>query len=408
MRRQLSAALYEDDAIGYRDPVSSTETNTILNSLKTSLMRAYLRGQRTSRDLDHLFRAVAYQNIAMNNAVESVNFDYFMTNQVGSSRMVWANFYNEPAILTEGTPPSDGTNLGCEYETKYGQVILQQTRLSSKIGVITDNLGNTRISSNVAISKGNGNTPISTSEVTDREDYIYSILDGRGDTFWIDDTTAYTKMALDVSFPVSLTTKANVITIDPFPVRIVNIDSVHYQPLSGSLTEIPIPDIINTDNSHRRPLRMHISPVDFNNQLRIVMSPTKVNDGYVYGLSDIDVQYAEYYPNGHFYHDIKIPEAADGYVIDNITSFEAYYSMDSTIAQTEYGTNPPIQFQLMTNSSSTAVYDSTTDVYPLTTSDTAVAGLDGETVIRLKTTMRNTNGATPVLKGFKITYTVKT
>ena len=405
MSRKLSVKLFDDSPFTYRERISSSDVNDTIKSLRDSLLRAYLRGQRTSRQVENLSKAVNYQNYMINEKVGSITFDNDL-NQVGDEHMVWKNFYNPPSVTPTLTEPADS---GVEFETKYGQVVLAAgsdgSAKYSKINTFTDSTGIKRVGSNVKISIGSGIGTISTVEVTDRDDYIYSVLDGTANTFWIDDSKTYPTMAFDVEFPSSLVTRANVITVDPFPMQIVEIDDLQYRPLTATaLTSLNLPDIRGLTKRSGAPIRVHFNPVDFNNYLRILMNGTQIDTGkYVYGMSDLNVEYVNYVTQGYFSHDMEIPEAPN-YVINRITSFQPYYYIDDRLRESDYTVKPPISFQLV-KSDGTMIWDSTSGI---NISSAPLDGFEDETLIRVKTIMNNVDGTTPVLKGYKVGYTVKT
>lgn len=409
--KRLGVKFYDDSDIEYRGETSSGKLKTILDSLKQSVLRAYVRGQRTAREIDDLSKAVYYQNVSINNAFKNVHFDKHVQNQVGSDRVVWRNFYDGNVNIL-GTIPSEGeASSNVVVESKFGQMVLKQNSKLSKIKTITDSLGVKHPSSSTKIYIGDGDVASpTTQEIVDRDDAAYNILDGDGKTFWIEDKLAYDKLALDLTFAPSLTTRANVITIEPFPFHIVSIDSIQYKPLTNNtFREIPFPDLEGFPALDRAPMRIHFNPVDYGDEIRIIMSPTLAglasDPKIVYGLSDLNLEFVEYASSGYAYDDLQIPEVDDSKTIANITSFTPYYTLDLADEEFENAATLPIKFQLMTTAG-TVVYDSEENG-PLTTDDTPVSGLSGEDTIRVKTIMNNVGNVTPMLRGYSITYTIQ-
>jgi hypothetical protein len=407
--KRLSVKLFDDSDIVYRGKIESGKLKDVLASLKDSVLRAYLRGQRTARELEQLSRGVYYQNISINNALMAANFDANIQNEVGGDRVVWRNFYSGYPVLIGATPDDDAV-VDIVVEGEFGQAVLRQPVVTSKITVVEDNVGQKYAGPSLKIYTGDGapSSPVTT-EVTDRDDFIYTILDGDTKTFWLDDTSGHTQMALDILFPPSLTTKANVLTVRQFPFQMCGVSSASYKKLrSNSYATIPLPGDEFFAGLERAPIRLHFNPGDYGDEIRLILDPTIVGTGastkYVYGLADVDVEYVEYASTGHMYDDLLIPEEEDGLTINQVTSFKAYYGVDSPSEETANQTTVPIKFQLL-KTDGTLVWDSQVNG-ELTTTDTPLSGFSGETTIRVKTEMNNIGGVTPVLRGYRVTYNV--
>ena len=402
--KRLAVKLYNDSDIVYRGKQDSGKIKEILAGLKDSVLRAYLRGQRTARELEQVTKAVYYQNITVNNSLLAAHFDMNVQNEVGSDKVVWRNFYaGTPSII--GTAPIDGPSSNITIEGEFGQAVLSQPLKTSKITTFVDNVGVTYVGTSVKVYMGDAlASPIQTTEVTDRDDFVYSILDGDSKTFWIDDTSNLDAIALDIVLPSSISTKANVITINPFPFQSTSIIGAQYKTLTGNnWVDIPLGAQEILSGLERAPMRLHYNAADYGDEIRLLLGTTSIGEKKIAGLSDVNIEYVEYESTGYMYDDLVIPEADDGGTIYQITSFEPYYTIDMPVNETVDQTQVPIKFQLM-NTDGTVIYDSQTDG-AFTTDSTPKSGLSGQTTMRIKTEMNSIGNVTPVLKGYRVTYT---
>ncbi len=127
--KRLSVKTFNDNPLTYRGAADSGAMNVMLNSLKDSTMRANVRGQRVSREIAQVANALHYQNIALAKAAMTAVFDIGTIREVGSNRAVWHSFYDSPPSLQ-----GDGDTLnGLTHEAMYGQVVLNQSLISSKL-----------------------------------------------------------------------------------------------------------------------------------------------------------------------------------------------------------------------------------------------------------------------------------
>jgi len=300
-----------------------------------------------------------------------------------TGKLCSVNFYEErPTGL-----PSDSN---VKRDRLYGQVTLAETSSASKISRYTDAFGERKVRSTVTLTQD--------SVALNASHPLYWAINGDYDRFWIDDTaTAEQQTTILLTLPSSLRAEVNNISLIPFPHRASKIISVEYKSPSGF---IPVSGPGTTVN----PVRYHFAPGAFDNQVRIILEASDITIGSdnfgIYGIGHLDVGLSDYASTGTFYSKFT---AKGTDTFSSITSFDSNYSLDSTLPINSV-TNPAVTFEIQ-KIDGTALYNSSTNIFPLTTADPPIAVSGSPTELWLKITLTEPiSRVTPIVRDATLTY----
>jgi hypothetical protein len=300
-----------------------------------------------------------------------------------TGKLCSVNFYEEKPT---GLP----VDSNVKRDRLYGQVTLAETSSASKIPRYVDAFGDTRVRGTVSISQ-DGVT-------LDSDHPLFWAINGDYDRFWIDDTaTPSQQTTLLLTLPSSLKSEVNNISIVPFPHRASRIISVGYKTAGGFVP-------ISSQGTGLNPMRYHFAPGQFSDQIRVVLEASDFVVGSdefgIWGIGHLDVGLADYASSGTFYSKFT---AKGSDTFSTITSFGSNYHIDSKLPINSV-TNPAITFELQ-KTDGTALYNSSTNVFPLTTSDPPIAVSGSPTELWLKVTLTEPiDRVTPIVRSATLTY----
>ena len=152
-----------------------------------------------------------------------------------------------------------------------------------------------------------------------------------------------------------------------------------------------------TTDDIKRKTRIHFSPVDYNNQIKITMEPVtlineELEDVNVFGLQDVEVGFIEYNNTGYIV--LKL-DAADS--ISKITSVDLDYNITPSVNES---IDHPVVVEIYEESAlTTRCYSSLSDGHPF---EGSISLSTPSASLYVKVTLDKINNTTPVIKGITV------
>lgn len=257
---------YNDSPLSYGSELSSKRYNQIVDSLKTSVLRAINRSRKTSEKLDLFTKAL----VAENQYVTSKLNSFSRENPGGNTSLITA--YDSPK-------PNSSSNY--KWDKLHGQVVVGYDSSSKYTKVVrTTNIdGERRASLNTFITIDGA--------AMAHTDSIYNILDGEKNTFWQYEATADQEIQVVIQFPSSIKPLVNYVDLVPFPAYGFEITELLFHKVGGG-TENLIPNITGYAMDG---LSTHFKPTSWNNQVSFKIKAKQ--DGII-GISNFDIGLIDY------------------------------------------------------------------------------------------------------------------
>ena len=257
---------FVDSPIGENSPLASTVYNSIIDSLKSSVLRCINR----TRDIN---TAVLKMNTAL------VAENYYMSSKYRQSQISYSGLPASGALITGYDPIVNQSNTSTD--TLTGQVTLATVNKWSKVVRYLDQNGRNRASQDISIAFG----PTGSTVVQPVDSDIYSMMDGYADTFWLANVTQGSNYTLTIQFPTSIKPYVDYLSIIPFPAFGFSIQSVYITAVNG--TQIMVNDPIESDMGI---IDVNFAPVSWGGTLTINLTA----QGSVIGISNLDIGLSDY------------------------------------------------------------------------------------------------------------------
>ena len=199
----------------------------------------------------------------------------------------------------------------------------------------------------------------------------------------------------------------NSVLFHPAPQWELAVLGIDYLSLSGNWIEIPGSNMRAATN-----MMLHFYARDYDNQVRVRVRPSDAllysldsNPYRLIGIQNMDVGFIEYQSQGEI---VTVHQGAS--TISAITGFEASYGLNTADAgdYSAYDKNY-IWWEIFTErptqgSTQGKVYDSRTNVYPLTSSSSAIPITASTTRLYVRSNFVRVSSTTPTLNSLTLRY----
>lgn len=400
-----------------RGRTSSNDFNTHLEDIQHDLLEAYQRQTIGNKRLLQFISGVNFQNQAITahiSEVQSTLSDteaHFSVNN--ATKLISVNMWKSDAVTSA---------FNLRHDIVHGQLTLNITNSRSHIPVIRDSKGQLRPSSAVEAFRQTVTSLAELSSIlvtgvttpVSRPNDLYKAINKSPLDLYINpyepsevESTGFFYEVIQFELPTSITPAVNSFVIHPFPYFTSDIFRVTLKQADGTFTLVPGFDsstgITSANNTH-----FHFSSFDYANAFQVWMKPTtrltddKLTEKYVVGYQNIDLGFLEYASQGSAVIKMRASDAS----ISNLRSFDADFTLSSSNSAptSDYIWFEIYQEQELINK----VYDSRTNVFPMTEDDVAINVTSAGSPIEelwVRVGMAKLFSTTPVLTNLKMTYT---
>jgi len=382
-KRNLQVSTYTTDPISYRGPADSSEMNYILNSLKINANNCILRTRQTSKKLDDMRKAYTQLNNYITKKIRDLNYQSNKLIDYTSS-----GIYTSIISMYDYDVVNSGVITNLNTDTLYGQLTLAEDYSWSKITRYTDHLGNQKATPDVKISVG----PSGSQTVREHDNDAYNCLDNLNHTLWIENTT-YEDQMITLTLPKSLKPKINTLKLDFFPQYSCIIKKIEYYSIKGFW------EPLSNYDSDGKSIKLHFSPYDYADQIRITIRPISENDPII-GIGNIDLYLTNYMNNGSAI--FKFPEV-EKLTITSLDDLVIDHYIDNYSVSNQFNTINPLRVYLDIDGDE---YEIPYNVINGSNDLNLDVGTITEKVIKVRFEITEVNLTTPVVKGAVLSYTV--
>jgi len=273
---------FDDYPLKTTSPIDSEEYNDIINSLKTSTIRAINRSRDLSTKMTNWNKALVAENGYLAGKINELQSTYYGLPTTNDSMIITG--YDKPVSEQK-------YNIGTTRDQLTGNITLnaETGRRWSKVVRYTDSNGKQRPSRDTYISL-DGTT-------MSRDNSIYNILDGRSDTFWLLDTAAAATHSIVINFPSSIRPYVNNIALTPFPAFSFRLDSMIVN--KADSTQVNVTPL-GVEAASMAAVNVHFAPTSWGNQIVINITA----NGSVVGISNLDIFLTDYINSGEFTYEL--------------------------------------------------------------------------------------------------------
>lgn len=268
---------FDDSPLTLTSPIESSEYNQIINSLKSSTLRAINRS-----------RIITDKQTRYNQALVAENT--YLSSKISKLQM----FSNTLAGITDGTTTT-GSALITGYDPTYASVV-DTTNVNKLMGQVTvkADVGKKWSKTPRYIDANGDRLPSKDVYITldgqpmAQSHSIYSILDGSKNSFWIQQLTANTAHSIVIQYPTSIRPFVNSLNITPFPAFGFRLDSVNVTAANGSSINV-LPYAVQQELMSG--LETHFKPTSWGGTVTINFT---TGDTGLVGISDFDIFLIDY------------------------------------------------------------------------------------------------------------------
>jgi hypothetical protein len=373
---------FDESPLYTNSPINSEKYNDIINSLKTSAIRAINRSRDLSTKMTNWNKALVAENEYLGSKIRYL-YEWYNKLPVVSSEAVVTGY--DPVI----------SSAGMRLDNIAGQatIDIEPGRKWSKVVRYTDINGKRRPSRDTSISL-DGVTKSYT-------DDIYNILDGRSDTFWLLDTTRGVQHTLVIQFPASIRPYVNALSLTAFPAFCMRIDGVTLlQANSGSKNITPE----GIEATSMGGIDVHFAPVSWGNQVTITFTAL----GSVVGMSNLDMFLIDYLNEGEVTYEVTSFENDVFTHIDEIDLLDSGL-FGATESDGIYNRSEEMEITArvgttLASAESTAVTPQTIRGEQPTTLNPVGTGKTASDKFWITIKLKKYNGQTPTFRSAKVTY----
>jgi len=385
--RGISFIGYEKE---FRGAIDSEDLNNDFKAIYNDLAESYRRLQYINGKLTEYASDVSYQNQQLDNRLNELEDALIAASghyaTAGGNLMYWSA-YSDSELASNTS----------RHNMTTGDITLPWTRSWTKIPLISNAYGDYEPSTAVSIAYDDG-----VEVYKNKPDDMYDMVDNNPETNWVhtyDTTGAPASVTVRIELPSSTNPAIDSVYAAPFPEGGPTITNIRYLTSAGSWTQIS-----NFSSTDRR-RRWHFSPVDYNNQVDITITPADLLDSAgnsvkVFGLQDVDVSLIEYVSSSDFI--IKL-SAAPGDTISAITYVYLEYTISPSIREANIDdTDRPVILRIYEDAAlTTRVYSNLIYAHPYTGSISLGTPSNS---IWAKVNLQSINSTTPVVRSITVRY----
>lgn len=370
------------DELQYRQNIDPVQLNTMLRSLDESVLRSILRGTEVEQQLNRLVMGTNQSYLAM--AAQYTE----LRSIAGQSGLYATAFPSKDPCLPVPGIDSMRRNSSCGVftldwvdENKFSKIPIVDGIVSPSVKILVDDVER------------------------DTSDPVYNILNRVNDSFWIEQTSLTgpnNPHTLEIQLPPSINKKLNFIEVVPFPVFGIKIKSIIYYDTQNQPHYMFTADNMDSSKTlefynNMGPLSIHISPVEFNNTIKIEFEVDPAISSM--GFSNISIAYIDY------------NSSAAGYIpFENLPVYRnAIYI--NTIDLDYYVDNGQVDSKEFLHFEITNTTDGTGDIITIPAITKSIQN-SGKTIniidpgkLYLKVTLSENTTTTPMFRGCYLSYT---